>query len=256
MPDLAGMDLGRRVYCRAPWSIYRRPDSWLYLSVPPGVEDRAARDLAIVSADHSRAEMYHAEEDNFRAGDLPSLTMFTSDQVLLASILADRQGCYLHSAGAILDGTALLFVGHSEAGKSTITRQLQAAGEAVPDLVAILCDDRNIVRRWDAHGQGPPDWRAYGTWSHGELPDVSPRAAPLRAILFIEKAPENALIPLSDRREVTRRRLACLIRAFATADWWRKSLTLVEQMAREVPCYSMRFDQSGEIVKQLRRLVG
>lgn len=176
MPDLAGMDLGRRVYCRAPWSIYRRPDSWLYLSVPPGVEDRAARDLAIVSADHSRAEMYHAEEDNFRAGDLPSLTMFTSDQVLLAPILADRQGCYLHSAGAILDGTALLFVGHSEAGKSTITRQLQAAGEAVPDLVAILCDDRNIVRRWDAHGQGPPDWRAYGTWSHGELPDVSPPA--------------------------------------------------------------------------------
>jgi hypothetical protein len=85
---------------------------------------------------------------------------------------------------------------------------------------------------------------------------LSPRAAPLRAILFIEKAPENALIPLSDRREVTRRRLACLIRAFATADWWRKSLTLVEQMAREVPYYSMRFDQSGEIVKQLRRLVG
>ncbi len=45
----------------------------------------------------------------------------------------------------------------------------------------ILCDDRIIVRRW------PGGFRIHGTWSHGELPDVSTSDAPLRAIMFLEK---------------------------------------------------------------------
>jgi hypothetical protein len=216
--------------------------------------DTAAGDLAIVSDDHTQADMYHAQEDVYREGNLHSLTMFTTDQILLAPVLADRQGCYMHSAGAILDGAGLLFVGHSEAGKSTITRQLLAAGAGGGLQVEILCDDRNIVRRWVGN-QGKPEWRVYGTWSHGEVPDVSPNEAPLQAILFIEKANENAVIPLSDRREVRRRLFACLIRPLATADWWGKSLGLVEQMAREVPCCVMRFDKSGDIVGELRSLV-
>ena len=69
-----------------------------------------------------------------------SLSLFPTDQILVARWLADRQGCYLHSAGAILDGKGLLFVGHSDAGKTTTVRMLQ-------DQAEILCDDRNIVRR-------------------------------------------------------------------------------------------------------------
>ena len=83
---------------------------------------------------------------------------------------------------------------------------------------------------------------------------MSPASAPLRAICFIEKANENTLTPLTDRREITRRLLACVIKPFVTADWWHKTLDLIEQMAREVPCYVMRFDKSGGIVEKLRRL--
>ncbi|MBC8446556.1 MAG: hypothetical protein H8D78_02290 [Chloroflexi bacterium] len=94
----------------------------------------------------------------------------------------------------------------------------------------------------------------YGTWSHGEWPVVSANSAPLRAILFLEQAPENRLLPLDDRQEIVRRLLACLIKPFVTADWWEKTLDLVEQMARELPCYVLRFDKSGAIVEELVRL--
>jgi hypothetical protein len=47
---------------------------------------------------------------------------------------------------------------------------------------------------------------------------------------------------------MTRRLLVCVIKPFVSADWWEKSLDLIERMAGEAPCYEMRFDQSGEII--------
>ncbi|MBU1877720.1 MAG: hypothetical protein KJ734_02105, partial [Chloroflexi bacterium] len=280
LPDLDGQDLGEEVYRQPPWAIYRKGDSWVYVGISPsGAGDRPHR-VAVFNRDHSRGRIYHPDEETFRKGNLHSLTLFATDQILLARVLADRQGCYLHSAGAILDGQGLLFVGHSGAGKSTISKMLQAHPHPYPspaptgegrEGVEVLCDDRNIVRRLfpplrageplavlreAARGWGGGDgfW-VYGTWSHGEWPVVSASSAPLRAILFLEQAPENRLLPLDDRQEIVRRLLACLIKSFVTADWWEKTLDLVEQMAREVPCYVLRFDKSGGVVEVLRELV-
>ena len=41
-----------------------------------------------------------------------------------------------------------------------------------------------------------------------------------------------------------------------SADWWHKSPGVVEQIAREVPCYILRFDKSGAVVGLLCRAVG
>lgn len=100
----------------------------------------------------------------------------------------------------------------------------------------------------------PDGWQVYGTWSHGDVPEVSGRSAPLHAILFIEKAGVNRITRITDRREIVRRLLACVIRPFVTAEWWEKTLTHVEQMAQEVPCYVMQFDKSGAILDELKRL--
>ena len=86
------------------------------------------------------------------------------------------------------------------------------------------------------------------------MPEVSPNSAPLTAIIFLEKAQGNHLIFLDDKKEVIRRILPCMIKPFVTADWWDKTLSLVEKIAREVPCYSARFDLSGRIVDLLERL--
>jgi MoaA/NifB/PqqE/SkfB family radical SAM enzyme len=246
LPDLKGKDLGRELYRKPPWAIYRQNGSYIYLGISPRADDPTLHRVATFNRDHTRARIYEDREDIWRKGDLHSLTMFSSDQILIARLLADRQGFYLHSAGAVLNGAGILFVGHSEAGKSTTTRLLMEAGVAGSLQVEILCDDRNIVRR------GDDGWRVFGTWSHGDVPVVSANDAPLRALCFIEKANENTLTPLTDRKEILRRLLSCVIRPFVTADWWNKTLDLMERMSGEIPCHVMRLDKSGEIVGKLR----
>ena len=66
--------------------------------------------------------------------------------------------------------------------------------------------------------------------------------------MFLEQAPENKLIPVDDRKEITRRLLACLITPFETTDWWAKMLRLVENIACEVPCSVLKFDRSCAVV--------
>jgi hypothetical protein len=241
LPALEEQGLGRLVYQYPPWAIYRADHGWTYLGVTPSQGKRDLHRVAMFSPDHTQGDIFSPRVDRFRRGHLHSLTLFSSDQILLAQVLADRQGCYLHAAGAILNGQGLLFVGHSEAGKSTMMTMLKGRAE-------ILCDDRIIVRR----NQGT--FRIYGTWSHGDVPDVSPASAPLRAILFLEQAAENRLVPLADRREIISRLLSCLIRPLVTVQWWEQMLAHVEALTR-VPCYIQRSDKSGEIVRLLERFV-
>jgi hypothetical protein len=196
--------------------------------------------LAIFNEDHSRATIFR-NDDVYNRNGLHSLTTLPSDQILLARVLAERQSCYLHASGILMDGNGLLFVGHSEAGKSTMLKMLRGQGE-------ILCDDRIIVRRW------PDGFRIHGTWSHGELPDVSPSGGPLRAILFLEKADANELIPMAGQRERLAGVLGHVVRSLTTADWWEKTLDLAGMIAAEVPAYRLRFDRSGQVVELLKRL--
>jgi len=260
--NLEKMDLGRCVYRKAPWAIYRKGDTWIYLAVSAPMKDTEAGDMGVLSADHTHAEMYHAREDSFRRGNWQSLSMFTTDQIWLAPVLADRRAVLLHSAGVILNGQGLLFVGHADAGKSTTVTLLKDAGIGVE----ILCDDRNVVRRWlpppardggAPHPAPPPpvtregEWRVHGTWSHGDVADVSPASAPLRAILFLQQDTRNEIAPLTDRKEIWKRLLVALIRPMVTAEWWQKEMNVLEQIVNEVPCYTMRFDKSGAIVAEL-----
>jgi hypothetical protein len=48
--------------------------------------------------------------------------------------------------------------------------------------------------------------------------------------------------------------LPLLIRPFVTSDWWEKTLVLAEHIAGQVPCYLMRFDKSGKIIKELNEI--
>jgi MoaA/NifB/PqqE/SkfB family radical SAM enzyme len=242
LPEIRPQDLGEEVYRRQPWNIFRKDHSWIYLTPLPHMSDLYPHKIAVFNQEHTRGRIYHDGESLFLKGKHESLTLFPTDQILLARVLADREACYLHSSGVILNGYGLIFVGHSGEGKSTITKLLE--GKA-----AILCDDRNIIRRW------PDGFKVHGTWSHGEIPLVSPDSAPLAAILFPDKSDKNRLTLLKSPREITGRLLACLIKPLTTVDWWEKTMTLVEAMVREIPCYLMEFDLSGRIVSELKALM-
>jgi MoaA/NifB/PqqE/SkfB family radical SAM enzyme len=229
---------GQLVYRRPPWAIYNKDRSWIYLDAGPRANGESVYGAAVFNEEHTRGRIYHRDAEVFLQGDLHSLTMLPSDQILLARALADRQACYFHAAGVVIDGKGMLLVGHSGAGKTTAVRMLMKQG-------TLLCDDRIIVRRW------PDRFRIHGTWSHGDLAEVSAADAPLAAILFLEKAAENSLVPLSRGMEAAGLLALHVVKSLATADWWKKILALLEGMAREIPCYRLRFDKSGRVIDTL-----
>jgi hypothetical protein len=239
--ELDRSSLGKPIYNKPPWAIFCIDNEWIYFGILPEGNDNELHRMLIINDSHSVVHVYSPGKDEFLQGNIHTLTMLPTDQIIIARLLADRQGCYLHAAGMILDGQGLLFVGHSEAGKSTMVTMLQYDGE-------ILCDDRMIVRHW------PEGFRIHGTWSHGDVPVVSPNSAPLRAILLLEQAPRNQLIPISDHREIVRILPFFVVKPLVTVDWWEKTLDLVGRLAREVPFYRLQFDKSGGVRQVLKEL--
>lgn len=240
-PDLEGKDLGERIYSRPPWSIYKKGESWIYLGIHPTDGEKDLHRIAVFNRDYSRGEIYNKDDTLFKKRGHTALTLFPTDQILVSQLLADRQGCYLHSSAVILNGKGLMFVGHSEAGKSTISLMLKEHAE-------LLCDDRNIVRA-EAGG-----FRVYGTWSHGDVPDISPNSAPLQAIFFLEQSKENQLIRITDKKAIFKKLVACLIKPAETTEWWEKELSVLEQITQKAPVYRMLFDKSGVIVGKIKEI--
>ncbi len=238
------VDYGLQVYKKSPWVIYKNDIQWTYiLETSPDPATKKIRQISFASPDHTKMEIFNGPlvKDAYVQGHGGSLTMAPTDQILLARLLADRNGCYLHSDGINMDDRGFLFVGHSGAGKSTIATMLQDKGE-------ILCDDRMIIRKW------PDGYCIHGNWSHGTLPIVSANSAPLKAIFFLEQADENSIVINESRMDSISRLLGCLIKPMVTKNWWEKMLTLIEDLADTVPCYRLRFDTSGKIYDRLQEL--
>ena len=279
LPDLKGRDLGEELYRKPPWAISRQKNgAWIYRGISPDSTDTDLHRVAVFNANHTHGTIYSLPRDleHIRKDGWHSLSLFPTDQIWLAPLLADRNAVLLHSAAAIVNGQGLLFVGHSEAGKSTTMEMLKAArvgagsshpamvgemgGETSPLQIEILCDDRNVIRKHPQPSPPPPmaregEWRVHGTWSHGTTADVSGASAPLHAILFLHQDTRNEIVPLTDRKEIWQRLLATLIRPMVTAQWWQKELDVLEQIVKEVRCYSMKFEKSGAIVGKFVELV-
>lgn len=243
IPDLSGWHFGERIYQKPPWAVYRQEDAWIYLGIYKNNQSRNFHRVGVLTPDHTQADIYHHDETKkaFQKGGLVSLSLFPTDQIILARVLADRQGCFMHSGGVILENNGLLFVGHSDAGKSTMVNMLKQEAE-------ILCDDRIIIRH-QTNG-----YRIFGTWSHGDVTQVSSASAPLKAVLFLKQSRHNHLIRLDNQQVILHRLLACLIKPLLTADWWNNILTLVPHIAATVPCYTLEFDKSGRVVELLRHI--
>jgi MoaA/NifB/PqqE/SkfB family radical SAM enzyme len=242
LPEWNNDMLGKRMYQRVPWQIYNKGDAWSYVGYSVYEKTKRFHQLAEFTGNYSHGRIYSDTVYFFQRGNLNSVAMFPTDQVWMAHALLPRKAFYLHSCGLIVDGNGLLFIGHSRAGKSTIAKLFG-------DQAELLCDDRNIVRYWPEQG-----WRLYGTWSHGELSTVSPSSAPLKAIFFLEKSSENAIIQLHDRMEIKKRLIPCLPRPFVDVKWWEMIWPLISLVSDKIPAFVIRFDKSGSIVPLIRGL--
>jgi len=110
-------------------------------------------------------------------GDVDAM-QYPLDEVIVGSLLAHGRGIELHGCGIIDErGQGRLFVGQSEAGKTTTAGLWLARGG-----VEIVSDDRVVVREIDG------EWRMFGTPWHGEAELSSPSSAPLVGVYLLEKA--------------------------------------------------------------------
>jgi hypothetical protein len=118
------------------------------------------------------------------------------------------------------------------------------------DYGEVLCDDRMIVRR------RAKDFFIHGTWSHGEVPLVLSKRAPLKAIIFLQQAKKNRLIPLLDKKRVFHEIIFRVIKPLVTPAWWEKTVFLLSELSNEVPAYRFLFTKTSGVIRPLEGLVG
>ena len=252
VPDLKGKDFGHVIYNKVPWLISQKNGTWYYRAISQSEPDKTLQ-YGSFTNDHSQATIYTSPSvaSSLTSNGWHSLSLFPTDQIWLTPLLAQRRAILLHSSAILLNGMALLFIGHSTAGKSTIVTMLKEASQngRIAQTTEILCDDRNVVRKWD------DGWRVHGTWSHGSVSEVSPSSGLLKAVLFLRQEKENRLVPLKDPMDIYGKLLSTTIKALTTREWWQKEMDLLAELIREIPFYTVNFDLSGDIVDSLAKLV-
>lgn len=203
-------------------------------------------------AGQNRAYLWAAPDDGFQIMDiwpepdggrqLPPL-LHPVDRVLCMGVLAHRSGFIVHSCGWSCQGKSVLFPGVSGAGKTTLCRQLMAAGQGL-----VLSDDRVILRG------GPEGFRACGTPWPGDAKQARNESAPLAAICFIEKSPGHRLTPIPPAEALRR-----LLEA-ASVPWFSPGLRdlvlpLVARLVSTVPAYRLGFRPDPGVIDCLLPLV-
>ncbi len=231
---------GEKIYQRAPWMIYETSSRYTYRMLVEGNNESPL--VAIFNKDHSEGHIYKGESyvKVFKKGNLTSLLCFPTDQILFARLLADRNGIILHGSGIILKEKGCLFVGHSDAGKTTLVKFFKHRAR-------VLNDDRVIVRKEDGRVY------LYGTPWQGEVSLVAPDRVPLKAILFLNQAEENRIEKVKPF-EAFKRLFGCTIKALVTEKWAQNALDVCQALSHEAACYDLYFDKSGEVISTIERL--
>ena len=104
-------------------------------------------------------------------------------------------GLFLHASSVVMGGEAILFLGHSTAGKSTLARMLGAAYPVLADDAVFMAkrpDGRwGVVDGGFRFGEGD-----FADWQKRIRRQIDQRSVPLRGCLRIHKAPEIRMGPM------------------------------------------------------------
>jgi hypothetical protein len=165
---------------------------------------------------------------------------FPLPELLMINLLARGRGVEIHGCGVIdRDGTAYLFAGQSEAGKSTTARFWHKEG------ATILSDDRVILRLRD--GQV---W-IYGTPWHGEEEFAFPASAPLSRLFFLDHGLGNRVRPMRGAAALAQL-FACSFPPFHDESGLNFTLELLTSIIDRVPCFELSFLPDARVVSFVR----
>lgn len=246
LPGLDHLSKAELLVDNPPWRVYHKleDDHILYHGIFPTENGDKTWCYANFKSDYSSGEIFHPEMigNDIRSIGLMNLSGFPSDSIWLNQVLARRKALMFHSSAGVVNGNGVLFIGRSEAGKTTTIRMLRQASWDLNFNFKLLCDETNIVRH------GIDGWRVHGTWSHGEEPEVNSHSALLKGIFVLNQDPNNWVAPITDKADILKYLLTTIFRPLMTKDWWELEINTLSGIIREIPVYEMAFDRSGAIV--------
>ena len=178
------------------WKLYEEDDEFIFDFIPAGGNEVPYKRLR-VDRTFSWARLQMNARSFQNSGYIVAPLEYPLDELLIMHRLTQERAIELHSCGIVTaGGVGNLFVGHSEAGKSTTTRLWTERQQ-----VQVLSDDRIIVRRAD-DSANKPTMRMYGTPWHGEAMYASPESARLSRIMILQHGHGNVLTRLSPSEAV------------------------------------------------------
>lgn len=191
----------------------------------PVGDDRLAWSQLTVDATFDRVRL--VQRRNW--GDQTTLRIgYPVDELLMCRLLVSEGVLVVHGATVEYEGMALLFTGHSGAGKSTIAAIAESAGAKV------LSDDRSIVTVRDST---PTVW---GTPWHGTHRRGSPDPIALTAMFLLVQDTVDCAEPMSPAR-ATGELLVRLIHPGSRPKDMERLLDGVAAVAERVPMAELRF---------------
>ena len=228
---------GRKLFdAGALWQLYHEDGSYFFRftssALGPLPYKVARFDLEYTSGD------VHLRRQLFKSGQPIYPLEYPLDELLIVNLLARGKGVVVHACG-IVDphGKGHLFVGQSEAGKTTMARLWQKE----PGVI-VLSDDRIILRKIDGHL-----W-IYGTPWHGEAMLASSSRSPLTTVYFLEKGQKNELIAQKPSDSISRL-FACSFPPFYNREALNFTLGFLESVVKEMPCYELKFKPDKSVVE-------
>ncbi len=149
----------------------------------------------------------------------------------VAMFLLPPNGALFHSASAVnhASGAGYLFVGRTEAGKTTLANNLFPSS-----AWQLLCDELNAVVQ-DDNG-----WRLMGTpfWGDFGLTRIENPVAPLRGVCVLAKGKRLSKELLSPG-ELTRQLLQTIVN-YGGNDWYAPiALAFCQNLAKAIPGYRL-----------------
>jgi hypothetical protein len=220
------------------WKVYCRNGSFHFTFSSPGYGPLPYK-TARFNADFSYGEVIIHRPYFPTAREMDPLE-WPLDELLMGHLLGLGKGVEVHAAGLIdAQGRGHLFVGHSGAGKSTMTR----LWEGEPDVL-ILSDDRIILRLKEG------TFLMYGTPWHGDARHASPRSAPVTALYLLEHGDTTQLTPLTASLAGVRL-FTMSIPAFYCQDAVAFTLDFINRLVEAVPCFALPFVPDKRVVDLL-----
>ena len=155
--------------------MYQKEDAWLFCV-------SMYRDSEIVSVMQCSKDW--SEVLLYAQAPYARFAIDNAAMLVYAFATADKKTLLFHSSVTMLNGVGYMFLGHSGTGKSTHSKQWQAA---FPES-ELLNDDNPVVRILPDESV-----RVYGSPWSGKTPCYKKESAPVGALVQLAQAPENKI---------------------------------------------------------------